>query len=363
MRWAWVLLLVSSAWARPELSLRTDMSCGACHVDASGGGLRTRLGRVYERHALPMFDLLKPKPMQATPRRWAAGTDLRGALTVPLGGGLARSTASVFMRPYNPSQAGHGRLTALVQAGVGPDTSAPLLDRLAVERWWLQLHDLPLDLYARAGRFAPDQGWRTDDGTLVEAGPLLGAPLSTDRAVTGLELGVGRALYGRLSVFNATADRRAIWAPADGFAGAATVGWQGSGWMLGSSTVAGVQSGQWQWLQGLRWGVSLARWGAPVRYLGELQWAQAQGPGDGLGALHEVVWVPVKGLDAFSRYHWRDPSTHHAFDTEHRADLGLRWRILAGLQLRGQYEHRWRNTEDRFSAAEDVLRLELQASH
>lgn len=46
-------LLGGRAWAEPYLSVRTGQPCGACHVNPTGGGLRTVFGDVYSQTQMP----------------------------------------------------------------------------------------------------------------------------------------------------------------------------------------------------------------------------------------------------------------------------------------------------------------------
>ena len=49
-------------WDTPKLAhQKRNMSCGTCHVDPAGGGMRTASGRYYGRATLPMI-ATSPRP-------------------------------------------------------------------------------------------------------------------------------------------------------------------------------------------------------------------------------------------------------------------------------------------------------------
>ncbi len=54
------LLLLSGAAAEPYLAVRTSQPCAACHVNLTGGGLRTQYGSAYAQTSLPAVPASDP---------------------------------------------------------------------------------------------------------------------------------------------------------------------------------------------------------------------------------------------------------------------------------------------------------------
>ena len=106
-------------------------------------------------------------------------------------------------------------------------------------------HDLPYQMYVRAGRFLPPHGWKLDDhtGFIRQGQMIMGLPFDHERQVTGIEVGINpNYAYGHLSLFN-SADQ---WdAPIDhdcGYGAAASGGWRDLGWQAGGSFIYGQRS-------------------------------------------------------------------------------------------------------------------------
>src|SRR5262245_32916593 len=76
------LLTATAARAEPYIALQNGLSCGACHVNVTGGGARTPFGSGVGRQALPWFrveDAHKDLWDGAVGERLRVGADLRAA--------------------------------------------------------------------------------------------------------------------------------------------------------------------------------------------------------------------------------------------------------------------------------------------
>lgn len=70
----------SAAFAEPYLAVRTGHTCGTCHVNPTGGGLRTEFGNVYAQTelAVTQFEGATPWTGQVLDR-FSVGTDMRAS--------------------------------------------------------------------------------------------------------------------------------------------------------------------------------------------------------------------------------------------------------------------------------------------
>ncbi|MCA9543633.1 MAG: hypothetical protein KC613_04555 [Myxococcales bacterium] len=420
-------------WEDPQMSERKcSLDCGTCHVSPSGGGMRTASGLYFQSKALPMWGTLRsgagyridalthlwsnPQrgdqitlaasqptvaesdrqvPAPGTAARYdglqphpdvAVGASLRLAYVDTADDGRAasvfpmQSDLQLAVRPYNPPGLNGGRLTLLVDAGFQGSRGEEFdgfADRAFVREWWAMFHDLPNQLYARAGRFLPNHGWRlADHTTFTRSGQgIFGQPFDFERQVTGVEVGINpNYLYVHASVFNAADQWDQPIDPDGGFGGALAFGWRDLAWQVGGSVLGGQRSFQgadgevdaWLLAYSLQWALNLEVWWprVPLIYLGELHANHrfdAQDDTLGLSAFHELSWLFTQGLVARAGYTWADPSTRFAYDTRHRAHLELAFYPIEFLEVIVQGRHHWAHTDDRFELAGDELLLQLHA--
>ncbi|MDX1455428.1 MAG: porin [Gammaproteobacteria bacterium] len=194
------LLACGSAQAEPYLAAKTGLKCGTCHVNATGGGMRTPFGNSWAQTSLPV------EPHAPDKAAWtgqlgeyfAAGGNLRASAVqqdVP-----NADTSNAFeleeARVYLGFSPVPGRVDVYIDQYLGPGGS---LNREAYAR----LRTADQAWYLKAGQFYLPFGWRLeDDSAFVRTAS--GINMTTpDR---GVELGWETAAWStQLAVSNGTA--------------------------------------------------------------------------------------------------------------------------------------------------------------
>lgn len=335
------------------------------------------------------------------------GADLRLAAFVPVDPDSDRARADsvqvfpmqadVYLayRPYNPKALNEGRLTLLLNTGFLGARATPIDgigERFFLREYYAMYHDLPNQMYVRAGRFLPAWGWKTDDHTpFVRQGQLIfGQPFDHERQVTGVEVGINpNYFYAHFSVFNApdspltianlTDDEingvdptQPFWTTDGAYGTALSAGWRDLGWQLGGGIVYGnrgiigdpdkeaqfdqvAYSAEWA----LNFDVLFPGVELPLAYLGQYtlnHTVPERGRNTvGLAALHEVDYLITQGVNVMARYDWADGDTDLRFDSRHRVQVGVDFHPITFLELNLRYRHNWGNTDDRFKFDADEL--------
>lgn len=436
-----------TGWEDPvDTSTRKcTLNCQGCHVSPSGAGMRTESGIYYGKQVLPIWgsrpadQAYKSKisqRTQATPTPASApssqpyvdaevpapgtagryggitphptfqiGADYRLMAYIP--NDTTQETAIFPMqadvhlayRPYNPGKLNQGRVTTTLTAGFQGsrgDKFDNAADRAFVREWYAMYHDLPDNMYARAGRFLPAIGWRTDDHTeFVRQGQIImGQPFDTERQVTGIEVGYNpNYLFMHASIFNAADQWDSPVNTDDGFGGALMAGWRDLNWHLSGSVIYGTRPAEaedipayQQVAWGAQWGLNLAGVNKlnrlpdgsplyavdsliginlPIIYLGEFvfnnRFPERGRNTLGLAASHELDWLITRGINFKLRYDWRDGDTDVQFDSQHRATTGFEIHPYTYTTVIAQYRHNWNNSDTRFKTSVDEMLLIMRA--
>jgi hypothetical protein len=347
-------------WPNPDVRYRKcTLNCNGCHVNPTGGGMRHEAGRFYARHLLSILDDRRderapapggvPEPLSReryaglSPQpRVQAGADFRtmGLLEAGRDPNHAffpmQADVHLAVRPYSPRRLNRGRLTLLATGGAQGSRAATFGDpgdRLFVKEWWALFHDLPYQLYLKAGRFLPPFGWRLDDHTAFVRQTL---SFDFERQGTGVEIGFNpNYAYAHLAVQANTRDGTAP-VPDDGWNASVAAGYRDFWWQLGAQAMFEERDDATEWWLGATWALSPMRsehpWKGlnvlPVTYMGELDVRRTEATagrrvGTGLAAMHQLTWHPRDGIRALVRYDWVD------LDTELVDDH--RWRLVLGL--------------------------------
>ena len=153
--------------AEPAFAIRTGYACSTCHVNRTGGGLRTSFGSIYAQTVLPRR-LLRFRQennlLAANPdARFNIGGDFRGQyLAVASDDG---ANVSSFEVPeanfYTQVRLIPGKLSLYVDETLGPSGAS--------SREFFGLYEFAKgDGYVKVGKFLPPFGWRLpDDAALI----------------------------------------------------------------------------------------------------------------------------------------------------------------------------------------------------
>ena len=158
------LLLLSAipTWAEPAFAVRTGYRCGQCHVNRTGGGLRTPFGSIYTQTTLPESLMVWRESGNLLPAnpdaRFAIGADLRlqylatrsddfedtSSFEIP----EANAYVEVRLLPE--------RLSVYLDESLGPGGASA---RELFGLWSFK----SLNGYVKFGKFLPPFGWRLPD--------------------------------------------------------------------------------------------------------------------------------------------------------------------------------------------------------
>lgn len=169
------------AWPVPRYAARYQQTCALCHVNPSGGGMRTAYAAqklvpeeiAWRRGGLPALDEIAP----AVAKRIQIGTDFR---EVYVGADRREDHLNFF------------QMQADLYFAFQLDTAVTLYyDRGESGSYELfGLDYLRPDVYVKAGRFVPSYGWKFDDHTMFVRSELGFMP--PGNSDVGLEAGYAR---------------------------------------------------------------------------------------------------------------------------------------------------------------------------
>jgi hypothetical protein len=395
------------AWAR-----KCTLSCASCHVDPSGGALRNASGRYFARTTLPMFwaterplddrdldelrDFLdqngrptsepasgsyqpaaaaeapavaatggpawgRPLLGGRSPMAWLDGRygDLNADPLLQLGGDLRLAWWSpgslVFPMQADLHAAVHPVEHLTVAATVGARGRVNGFGEVAQQELpieardlWVMTHEWPALSYARAGRFLPAFGWRTEDHTSPTRRAFGLSQEDPANRVLGAEIGfTGNYPYASASVFTPVDPNHGgnPFATGEGWGAALSGGWRHMGWSLGGSAMIRQRPLAWggDTLDGsVQWSVNpWYYWkNIPITWLGEVAVGRLQRPFSGnettqVATSQTLAWRVTPGVNLQLRYDLWEPDREVSDDAFHRPGLSAEWVVLPGLALRG----------------------------
>ncbi len=326
----WLLLALcgAAAQAEPYLAVQSGQRCAMCHVNGTGGGMRTAFGNVFAQNQLAAHKLdAGGEWLGNVGTYFGLGADVRSGLTVTDVPGTPRSNAFDLReaRVYLHFTPIPGRLSLVVDQLVAPDSA---LNREAFVRYttgdgaW----------YVKAGRLYLPFGLRLQDNDAFVRNETAVNMSSPD---TGVELGWDRdALSLQFAVSNGTQgapenDRRKQFSlQASWIQDAWRVGVAGNlnDAAVGDRTALGV-------FGGLRTG--------PVSWLAEFDSIEDRSTASMLGRstkssvwLVEGNWRVVQGHNVKLTHEYLDPDRDIARNRQTRTSAVYEYTPLQYLQLR-----------------------------
>lgn len=322
------------AFAEPAFAVRTGYRCSQCHVNRTGGGLRTAFGSLYTQTILPgkTFPYREGLPtfLPADPdARFAVGGDVRvaGIATYPDEQDDTASFEVTEANLYAEVRLLPERLSLYVDEKVGPGGAS------AREAFALVSFDRGRG-YVKAGKFLPPYGWRLpDDAAFVRQF----SGFSYQTPDTGVEIGFEPGRWSvHLAVVNGagggTDDNREKQVS---LVGARRFRHGRVGVSASTNKPAGAKVTQGGAFGGLHFG--------RLTLLGELDWRevdQAGGTAERALGLFEADVLLVRGLNLKYARDWIDPDRDVSTDDRVRDSLGLEYIPYPFVQLRVFARHR-----------------------
>jgi hypothetical protein len=322
-----LLSLISMvARAEPYLAARMGMKCVQCHVNPTGGGLRTAFGNVYAQTQLAATQLRdKEDP-------W---TGLIGK-SIAIGGNVRANYNRVEVpntadtsefdleeaRAYLDVMVIPGRLSVYVDERVAPGTAENMEANV---RFWLR----ESELYVKAGKMYLPFGWRLeDDGAFVRQTSGIGMTVPDNGVEVGWEHGPYSA---QLALSNGTAG-----GPEDNRAkqGSFRGEYVQSVWRAGASVSFNDSDAGDKSAFALHGAVRTG----PVVWLGEVDYIDDKSLGlNGrqlLAGLAEADWLIRQGHNLKLTYEYFEPNDDVDEDEQIRASVVYELSPVEFLQLR-----------------------------
>jgi hypothetical protein len=320
-----LLLTSRGLHAEPYLAVQQGYKCSACHVNATGGGLRNDFGVVFAQAVLPATRLPDAVPV------WSGkvgeflrlGGDLRASWTrtqVPHSKALQDFNLDQ-LRVYADAAVIPQRLDLYVDEGLAPGNAH------AFEAY-VRYSDPSRGWYLKGGQFYLPFGWRLQDQTAFVR-EVSGISMTTPD--TGVELGFERGNWSaQVDLSNGAANAGA----GSGHQLTGQLAWIDARYRLGAAASV-TQSGAGNrrvggLFAGLRTG--------PIAWLGEVDVVRDAGFPEGertLGAaLGEVDWRVRPGHNLKLTAEYFDPDHAVAEDQKTRWSALYEWTPLPFVQLR-----------------------------
>jgi hypothetical protein len=335
-----LILLSASAQALPRFAARTGQKCMSCHVNPSGGGMRTPMGAQYGREELPVPDLSEGLQLE----------DFTTLIANVMGVGADFRTIYYFQQSPDTG-AGSTSSNAFWQMQGDLYLNFRIAKKINLyldkglysgfEAFGL-LNVLPASGSVKIGKFVPNYGLKLDDHTAYIRTVTGFSPAAGRPELTGLELAVApgpATIMGGL--FNAE----------DGFAGSggnnkAYLGRAEVLWTAAKEVGVGF-GGNLFGYEDLRSATSFLYYGGfgmfsvyDFSLIGEVDWLRSKGPGAtivGAVVYGEADYPVVAGVDLKLAYDFYDPDLDLKSGARSRYGFGVEFFPIGGVELRLMY--------------------------
>jgi hypothetical protein len=291
IRWGLLVCLLSFAavtvHAEPYLAVQLGLKCGQCHVNPTGGGLRTTFGDVFAQTVMPAEHL------DTGADNWTG--DLGKFIRV---GGDLRFDAQLTQVQHSPSvdQFSLEQARVYLEANVIPERLLAYIDeqvapggalnREAYVLYWSAAHDW----YLKAGQMYLPFGLRLQDQSAVI---LTTTGINMTTPDQGVEFGWEKGHWdAQLAVSNGTAGGSV---KGNGKQTSAQLAFVDSLWRLGLAANYNAQPGGAKSAYGIYGGLRTG----PISWLGQAEITDDQsipnGQGKQLATLLEANWLIARG--------------------------------------------------------------------
>jgi len=319
------------ALAEPVFAVRTGYRCSQCHVNRSGGGMRTSFGSIYTQTTLPAHLLPLPEGKNLLPANpnalFAVGADFRFQYLSVDREDETENTSSFEIQEanlYGDFRLLRNRMDLYLDLKVGPGgaSARELFGLFSFGDHWRG--------YVKVGKFLPAYGWRLpDDAAFIRqfsgftySAPDIGVEFGAEPGKWSLHLSTTNGSGGGSDTDQM---KRVTLSTARRFGRKGRLGLSATNNDTDGSRVTGA---------GLFGGANFGR----LSLLAEGDWFEI----DDLAAKTERVIAFIEGNVLISRgfnlkiaHDWIDPDRDHETDERTRTSLGLEYIPFPFLQLRG----------------------------
>lgn len=319
------LIAASVASAEPYLAVQQGMKCAQCHVNPTGGGMRTVYGDLFAQKQMPATEIDMGDVWTGQLSKYlSVGGDIRADATatkVP-----HQSTLSEFdmeqARIYLEASVIPNRLSVYVDERVAPGTATNME---AYGRYWSASHNW----YVKAGQFYLPFGWRLQDNTaFTRTVP----GINMDTPDNGVELGwEGGRWSAQLAVSNGNGGGNET----DNSKQVSTQAmYVHALWRLGAAANFNNTNGGNRRAYGVFGGLRTG----PVAWLGEADLVTDDSFADGkrklVAGLLEANWLIARGHNLKLTAEWFDPDRNVSEDQQTRWSVLYELTPIQFLQLR-----------------------------
>lgn len=321
-------LASTAAFAEPYLAVQSGLRCAQCHVNQTGGGMRTPLGHRFAQTQLAANAWPGGEAwLGRIGEHVAVGANVRAAALSTEVAGQRRNNEQLDLREarlYLSVMPIVDRLSFYLDQFVAPGASSN-------RELFVLYQAADGSHYLKAGRIYLPFGWRLQDsGAFVRtqtaidmAGPDRGVEVGWDRGALSLQAAVSNGTFGESEVDSGKQySLQAAWIESAWRIGAAgNVNDQAIGKRSAVGLFGGLRTGPVSWLAELAAIDDRALRQRSSAWLIEANWRAAQG--------HNLKFT-VEGLD---------PNHRRSADRQTRLGLLYEYTPIAFVQLRGGLRH------------------------